>query len=72
MKQKYLLLSMIIFAFLFSATSFSVLAVTPNLELTPPTQSVTVGSQANIAEYDSVYSTLLFPLATGWELFLQQ
>ena len=48
MKQKYLLLSMIILIFLFSTTSLSVLAVTPNLELTPPTQSVTVGNQANV------------------------
>ena len=48
MKQKYLLLTMIILIFLFSATSLSVLAVTPNIKLTPPTQSVTVGSQATI------------------------
>ena len=48
MKQKYLLLNMIILIFLFSVTSFSVLAVTPNLELTPASQSVTVGNQANI------------------------
>jgi len=48
MKQKYLLLTMIILIFLFSTTSLSVLAVTPNLELTPSTQSVTVGNQANI------------------------
>jgi len=49
MKQKHLLLSMILFVLLvFSATSLSVLASTPNLELTPPTQSVTVGNQANI------------------------
>jgi hypothetical protein len=49
MKQRYLLLAMIILVFLlFSTTCLSVLAVTPNLELTPSTQSVTVGSQANI------------------------
>jgi len=49
MKQKYLLLIMILFVFLiFFATSLSVLAVTPNLELTPASQSVTVGNQANI------------------------
>lgn len=48
MKQKYLLLTMILFVFLFSTTTLSVFAVTPNLELTPPTQSVTVGNQANM------------------------
>ena len=48
MKQRYLLLSMILLVFLISTTSLSVLAVAPNLELTPPTQSVTVGNQANI------------------------
>jgi len=48
MKQKYLLLSMILFVFLVSITSLSVFAVTPNLELTPSTQSLNVGSQANI------------------------
>ncbi len=48
MKQKYLLLSLILFVFLVSITSLSVLAVGPNLELTPSTQSVNLGSQANI------------------------
>jgi len=49
MKKKYLLLTIILFVFLFfSTTGLSVLAVTPNLELTPSTQSVTVGNQANI------------------------
>jgi len=45
MKEKYLLWSMILFVFLiFSAAFLSVSAVTPNLELTPSTQSVTVGN----------------------------
>ena len=48
MKQKYLLLSMILLVILFSATSLFVFAATPNLELTPPTQSVTVGNQTNV------------------------
>ena len=48
MKQKYLLLTMIILIFLFSTTSLSVLAVTPNLELTPSTQSLNLGSLATI------------------------
>ena len=49
MKQKYLLLTMIILVFLFFSTSLSVLAVTPNLELTPASQSVIVGKQATIS-----------------------
>ena len=50
MKQKYLLLTMILFVFLilFSATSLSVLAASPNLELTPSIQSVNLGNQATI------------------------
>ena len=50
MKQKYLLLSMILFVFLilFSTTSLSVLAASPNLELTPSIQSVNLGNQATI------------------------
>ena len=50
MKQRHLLLSITLFAFLFlfSIVSLSVFAVTPNLELTPASQSVTVGSQATI------------------------
>jgi len=48
MKQKYLLLSMILFVFLISATSLSVFAVTPNLELTPATQSVPIGTEGTV------------------------
>jgi len=50
MKQKYSLLNMILFVFLilFSATSLSVLAASPNLELTPSIQSVNLGNQATI------------------------
>ena len=48
MKQRYLLLSMILLVFLISTTSLSVFAVTPNLELTPAFQSVSVGSQVTI------------------------
>ena len=50
MKQKYLLLIIILFTclFIFSATSLSVLAASPNLELTPSIQSVNLGNQATI------------------------
>jgi hypothetical protein len=37
-----------IFLVLFSVISLSVFAVTPNIELTPPIQSVTIGNQATI------------------------
>jgi hypothetical protein len=46
MKQKYILL--ILLAIIISTTSLSVLAVTPNLELTPSTQSVGIGNQATV------------------------
>jgi hypothetical protein len=46
MKQKYILL--ILLVIILSATSISVLAVTPNLELTPPTQSVGIANQATV------------------------
>ena len=46
MKQKYILL--ILLVIIFSTTSISVLAVIPNIELTPPTQSVNQGTQATI------------------------
>ena len=46
MKQKYILL--ILLVIIISTTSLSVLAVTPNLELTPSTQSVGVGNQATV------------------------
>jgi uncharacterized protein YjdB len=46
MKQKYVLLILLII--ILSTTSISVLAVTPNIELTPPTQSVNQGTQATI------------------------
>jgi len=46
MKQKYMLL--ILLVIIISITSISVLAVTPNIELTPPTQSVNQGTQATI------------------------
>jgi len=45
-KQKYILL--ILLVIIISTTSLSVLAVTPNLELTPPTQSVGIGNQATV------------------------
>ena len=46
MKQKYILL--ILLVIIISITSLSVLAVTPNIELTPLTQSVNQGTQATI------------------------
>ena len=46
MKQKYILL--ILLVIIISTTSLSVLAVTPNLELTPSTQSVGIGNQATV------------------------
>ena len=46
MKQKYLLL--ILLVIIISTTSISVLAATPNLELTPSTQSVGIGNQATV------------------------
>ena len=49
MKQKYLLLSMILLFFLiFFATSLSIFAVVPNLELTPATQSVPIGTEGTV------------------------
>jgi len=47
---KFLILIIILFTclFLFSATSLSVLAASPNLELTPSIQSVNLGNQATI------------------------
>ena len=49
MKQKYLLLGLAqLVLFVLLTTSLSVLAATPNLELAPSTQSVTVGNQATI------------------------
>ena len=49
MKQKYILLSLILFIFLaFFNISISAFAVTPNIKLTPPTQSVNQGDQATI------------------------
>ena len=49
MKQKYILLSLILFIFLaFFNISISAFAVTPNIKLTPPTQSVNQGTQATI------------------------
>ena len=49
MKQKYLLLSMIpLFFLIFFATSLSIFAVTPNLELTPATQYVLIGNEGTV------------------------
>ncbi|GAF91343.1 unnamed protein product, partial [marine sediment metagenome] len=48
MKQKYLLLTMILFVFLVSATSLSIFAATPNLQLTPDTQSVLIGNEGTV------------------------
>ncbi len=47
---KFLMLIIILFTclFIFSTTSLSVLAASPNLELTPSPQLVAVGNQANI------------------------
>ena len=49
MKQKYLLLSMILLFFLiFFATSLSIFAVAPNLKLTPATQCVPIGNEGTV------------------------
>ena len=49
MKQKYLLFSMILLFFLiFFATSLSIFAATPNLELTPPNQTVLIGAKGTV------------------------